>query len=265
MKNNKIIWGIVVLAVLVTIVFSLGNIVTINSQTQTTQQQSKSANKEINEAMPIVDFADANLNIDQSRINKNAKYDNSGFVVSEPPPDAGEAIRFPGENSVLSDMPVETSDLIIEGQVNDSKAFLSNDKTGVYSEFTVAVSIVLKNNEANSIKEGETITAERFGGRFRYPSDKIMPYKMSGQGLPSANAKYLFFLAKTVENNYRILTAYELKNGKVSALDGARNYPRGGKEVFDSHNEKDYESFVNEIKKKIEKRKETNKNEKPQS
>jgi hypothetical protein len=250
---------------LLLVALSVGTIVTINSQTQTSKQQDKSATKEIDdEATPIVDFNVANLNIDQSRINKNARYDKYSFVESEPPPNAGEVIQFPGENDRELDMPVEESDLIIEGQVTDSKAFLSNDKSGIYSEFTIAVSKVLKNTAGDSsIKANENMVVERLGGRVRYPSGKIIRYVMSGLGSPSINSKYLFFLTKTKENAYRILTGYEFKNDKVFALDGARTFRRSvEKKVFDNHNGRDYESFVNEIKKAIENRKEANKNEK---
>lgn len=248
---------------LILIVLSVGTIITINSQTQTNQSQTQtnqpqdnSAAKKIDdEATPIVDFNVANLNIEQSRIKKNARYDKYKFVVSEPPPSAGEFIQFPGENDRELDMPVEESDLIIEGQVTDSKAFLSNDKTGIYSEFTIAVSKVLKNDYGDWIKENENMVVERFGGRVRYPSGEIIRYTMSGLGSPSINSKYLFFLTKTKENGYKILTGYELKEGKVFALDGARTFRRNvEKTVFDNHNGRDYKSFINEIKQKIEKR-----------
>jgi hypothetical protein len=268
MKRNRILWFVVLIVVIATIATSLK---TSYSQQNQKQSEVKSnptpfinppEKERDKEATPIVDFNGANANIEQSRINKNARYDKYKFVESESP-NTYEVIQHPGENDKELDMPVEESDLIIEGQVTDSKAFLSNDKTGIYSEFTIAVSKVLKNAGGDSIKADENIAAERPGGRVRYPSGEITRYTMSGLGSPSINSKYLFFLTKTKENGYKILTGYELKNGKVLALDGGRTYQRSGvKTVFDNHNGRDYESFVNEIKKMIEKTKEANKNEK---
>jgi hypothetical protein len=233
---------------LVLVAISIGTIATINTQTQTNQSQGNSATKEIDDAAtPIVDFFGASVNTEQSRINKNAQYDNSRFVVSEPSPNTGEFIRSEGERSI-SDIPIEKSTVILEGQVNDSKAFLSNDKSGVYSEFTIVVSKILKNNSDDSLKSNEIIIGERFGGRVRYPSGKIIRYKISEQGSPSVNSKYLFFLSKTQSDGYKILTAYELKNEKVFALDGARTFPRSGeKTIFNKHDGQDYENFISEI------------------
>jgi hypothetical protein len=256
MKTRKLtILFAILIAVITTIVISAFRQKAQNKpQTQTNQVQDKSSTKDIDDAAtPIIDFFSVNLNADQSRINKNAQYDNSSFVISEPPPNAGEFIRFAGENSI-SDIPIEKSTVILEGQVNDSKAFLSNDKSGVYSEFTIVVSKVLKSNDDAVIKSNETITAERFGGRVRYPSGKIIRYKISEQGSPSVNSKYLFFLSKTQTNGYKILTAYELKDDKVFALDGARTFPRSGaKSIFNRHDGQDYGNFISEISEAIEK------------
>lgn len=245
----------VLLILSVVIALSIGTIVTINSQTQMNQSQDKSvANKLDDDATPIVDFNDnnRNLNIEQDQILKNSRYDNSSFVLSDPPLNAGEVIRY-DEGSSIPDIPIEKSNIIVEGQVNDSKAFLSNDKSGIYSEFTVVISKVLKNNYDNLIKPNETIIAERFGGRVRYPSGKTIRYKIAGQGSPSVNSKYLFFLAETQGNNYKILTAYELKDNKVFALDGVRTFTRRSRNsVFDSHNGQEYQNFINEVNQAIE-------------
>lgn len=233
----------------------VGIIITNNSQSQAQQSQVKLNNNELDkEATPIVDFDDnesKNSNIEQDREFKNAQYDNSSFVLSNPPPNAGELTRWNSEIR-LSDIPVEQSTIIVEGRVTASKAFLSNDKTGIYSEFTIFVSRALKNNSENFINSEETVVGERFGGRVRYPSGKVIRYKLAGQGSPSIGDKYLFFLAKTPTKNYRILTAYELRDNKVFALDGARTFPlKNSNSIFDTHNEKEYEDFIKEVNQSI--------------
>ncbi len=251
----KIRTKIFLILIVIVVALSTGTIAIMNSQTQTNQTQERSKVEDPDDtATPIVDFYDSNANqkMEADRLSKNARYDNSGFVLTDPHPNAGEVIRHE-EDSNGSDMPIEKSSIIIEGQVKDSKAFLSNDKSGIYSEFTISVSKVLKNSYDNSVKPNETVIAERFGGRVRYPSGKIIRYKVSGKGSPSLNSKYLFFLAGTQEDNYKILTAYELKDNKVFALDGSRTFPRkNSKLIYDKHNGKEYKNFINEVDQAIE-------------
>ena len=84
----------------------------------------------------------------------------------------------------LSDLPADKSDAVIEGQITSAKAFLSEDKTGVYSEFTIRVSRVLKVSPDLSVSPDDAIVAERFVGRVRYPSGKVIRYSIEGQGSP---------------------------------------------------------------------------------
>jgi hypothetical protein len=216
--------------------------------------------KELDDAAtPIVDFDNPNgaelaveLGGKHSRKLKNARYDKYDVVQSQPHPQAGET-RIDSEWQVgLSDLPADKSDAVVEGQVTDAKAFLSNDKTGVYSEFTIHVSRVLKVAPDLSVNLDDTIVAERFGGRVRYPSGKVIRHRIEGQGSPLQGKKYLFFLAKADEGNYKLLTAYEIQGQKVFALDGSRiNFRGQGDWRFDKHNGEDLEKFMQKVQNAI--------------
>ena len=119
-------------------------------------------------------------------------------------------------------LPVSQSDAVVIGFLNDAKAFLSDDKTDIVSEFTVRVDVVLKDNPLNVLRLGDCITTLRNGGGVRFPSGKIIRTGMWGRPLPKEGRRYLFFLKYNNDegNDYSILTAYELTAGKVSALDG---------------------------------------------
>jgi hypothetical protein len=212
--------------------------------------------KELDDAAtPIVDFDNQPRSGDDPRDQrgmKNRRYDKYGSVVSEPNPRMGEVISFSHWQVGLSDMPVDKSDLVIEAKVTDSQAFLSDDKTGVYSEFTVRVSRVWKAPMGLTVNKGDMVVTERFGGRVRYPSGKIVRYQMSGQGSPMKGKKYLFFLSGVEQGNYKILTAYELQGDKVFALDGSRSNRWGrGNWAFDKHNGKETKSFLEELERTV--------------
>lgn len=117
-------------------------------------------------------------------------------------------------------IPVAESDAVLIGDVTDAAAYLSTDKTSVYSEFALAVAEVLKDAKAD-IPIGETITAQRSGGGVRFGSGKVLVRGLLGKPLPKKGTRYVFFLKRNDDvNDFSILTAYELRGGRVFPLDG---------------------------------------------
>ena len=66
----------------------------------------------------------------------------------------------------LPALPVERSAAVVIGTVRSGHAYLTPDKTGIYSEFQVTTDTVIKNDPTNVIKDGATITVERRGGGY---------------------------------------------------------------------------------------------------
>ena len=90
------------------------------------------------------------------------------------------------------------SSQIIIGTVTDRKAFLSNDKTAVYSEFTVQVEQVLKGQADNLLMPQNTIAVQSSGGAIRFPSGKILRRGNIFERMPLLNKQYLFFLKENI-------------------------------------------------------------------
>lgn len=218
------------------------------------QTPSQPTTKELDDAAtPIVDLNDATANpVTSDRAAKNARYDKRGFVKTDLDPRATEFSIAGHWQGGVSDLPTDQSDLVIEGKVTGSAAFLSNDKGAVYSEFTVRVSDTLKVSPGLTVNRGDSIVTERFGGRVRYPDGRIVRYSLAGQGSPMKEKKYLFFLSKGEQGNYKIVTAYELQGNKVFALDGSRvNRHAQGNWAFDKHNDEEYRNFREELEQAI--------------
>ena len=193
-------------------------------------------------ATPVVDLqSSSTAAVSTDRLSKNRRYDNEGIVKSEIDPGIANVVREPLED--ISDLPTDKSDLIVEGRVTNSAAFLSSDKGAVYSEFTVQVSDVLKDTSGLNVRTGDSIVTERFGGRVKYPNGQIVRYGIVGQGSPAKGRNYLFFLSRAEQANFNLVTAYELQDNKVQALDGARVNLGVGNWVFDKHNDEDYQAF----------------------
>ncbi len=207
------------------------------------EAKSRQTAKEVDDAAtPIVDLISSySADVNTDRWFKNNRYDNKAIVKSEVHPEAAAVVWE--SRGDITDIPTDKSDLIVEGTVTDSAAFLSNDKGAVFSEITVRVSDVLKGTADLNVRNGDSIVTERLGGRIKHPNGQIVRYGFVGQGSPAKGKNYLFFLSRAEQGNYNILTAYELLGNKVQALDGARVNLGRGSWAFDKHNDEDYQAF----------------------
>lgn len=124
----------------------------------------------------------------------------------------------------LPAFPVARSTAIVIGEITDAKAYLSEDGTNIYSEFSIQVNEILKNDFLNPLTTGVSLIAEREGGRVRFPSGKIVTACVNHQDMPRTGRRYVFFLTRTISTEsdsdcIHLLTAYELREGRVFPLD----------------------------------------------
>jgi len=127
-------------------------------------------------------------------------------------------------------LPGEESDLVIVGIVSSAKGYLSEDKSGAYSEYSLTVSEVLK----GKVKlVGSQITAERFGAKVILPGGRVVVVWNTNNGVPQVGHRYVLFLRHDREGeDYPIITGYELVNGRVNSLDREETFT-----VFDGDEE----------------------------
>ncbi len=209
--------------------------------------------KEIREQLPIADAFPAE-NVDQKekekRQKRNARHDNER---REPITEAPYPITVINNShwwQSLPAIPVTESDVILIGEINDARAFLSNDRTGIYSEFTISVGEVLKNNGGFKITTGAEIDAERSGGAVRFPSGAIQKYVIANQHFPLVGRTYILFLKRDGDQEFSIVTAYELRSEQVLPLDGASN-ANGARLPFDVYKGSDVSSFLDIVRNAI--------------
>jgi hypothetical protein len=123
----------------------------------------------------------------------------------------------------IDPLPVSRSAAVVIGTILSGKAFVSKDRTYVYSDFQVRVDQVLKQDAAANLVVGGQIVVSRGGGTIHFPSGHIKDYINHGEGMPAIGTQYLFFLVKPdiPEPEYEVIIggAYELRNGKVHPLD----------------------------------------------
>ena len=174
--------------------------------------------------LPIAEYAAPEPADAQERAKRQAKgrkYSNSEWRV-DPNSVSDTMVRVDSVNLKLPALPFEQSSAVIVGQVTDACAYLSSDKTGVYSVFQIQVSEVLKNSSKTPINNGTNIEVERDGGRVRFPNGRLHLYSIDKLEMPKSGLRYVLFLNED-ESDLIILTGYELRDGKVYPLDELPN------------------------------------------
>lgn len=224
-------------------------ITTLQGQNQSTEQdQNRCAKskqpKEIDKShWPVADATATEPTDPVKRAKRRAKGEKYKESISPVDENTDTIFSYAHWDVELSALPVSKSDAVVIGRVLDAQAYLSNDKTGVYSEFTVSLEQVLKNDRFASLTPNNLIVVERKGGKVRYPSGHITIYQINGQGMPSIGGRYVLFLKHDApEQDFFILTGYELKAGCVVLLDSPSEHPITKQEG------KDEASFINELR-----------------
>lgn len=181
---------------------------------------------------PILDFeTEVRQTKSAERKKKDARY------VNEIPPEFAQnpnlsqifKIReLPSESDMiptnshfwqgLPAIPADQSDVIVIGEVTAANAHLTEDRTGIYSEFSISVREVFKAAD-KKIRIGKVIEVSRPGGSVRFASGKIQKYTINRQGSPEIGSLYLFFL-KQEKDSLDVVTGYDVSSDRIRPLDG---------------------------------------------
>ncbi|MEK6333532.1 MAG: hypothetical protein AABM67_01205 [Acidobacteriota bacterium] len=168
------------------------------------------------------------------RRKKGKRYDN-GYLSKDPGHSRGLVTEW---DLGLSAFPIAQSDVVVIAKTITREAFLSNDKTGIYTELSVEVEEALKGEHLLS---GKVIDVSRLGGVVRYSTGQESFFHIAGQNMPQANRRYLFFLKSIKDSeDFQIITAYELGPSGVKALDTPNQ--------FSQYNGTDESSFMNTVR-----------------
>lgn len=211
-----------ILAITLPLVFAIAGIIIIPGRSQEQKPPRKIQLRKLDEdRFPIADYSAAEPSDPSERSKrerKGKKYDKSEWRIY---PEASSSMaRVDYVNPNLPALPLTESTAIIVGQVTDAKAHLSNDKTGVYSVFTVQVNEVLRNYSKLPLSIASSIEVERDGGRVRFPNGRLLLYVISSYDMPQVGLRYVLFLnTADGQSDFQILTGYELREGKVHPLD----------------------------------------------
>jgi hypothetical protein len=194
------------------------------------------------EHFPIVDFDAPESNDPEQRATREAKGRKySKRYLPKISEDTDQLYSTADWDRDLTGIPTAKSSAVVIGTVTKSEAHLTKDKTAIYSEFSVVVDTVIKNDMECPIVPEREITFERNGERVRMPSGKIIISATRRQNMPQPGSRYVFFLTHDFEikgdagKDFYLLTAYLIQAGRVSPLDdtaSGRTYKDVEESVF---------------------------------
>jgi hypothetical protein len=200
----------------------------MSGQKRLTSNQSSKDNKT---PLPIVDYQNSAHSVDGAmsiRTARGKRHDNSPMNVRELPSNVDQ---LPINQTFwwgIPSIPALQSDAVIVGEVTSAQAYLSDDKTGVYSEFIVRVEKVLKTSVSANLT---AIAVERPGGAVRFPSGRIVRYEIHQLGMPIVGNRYLLFLRYHGDgDDFDVLTGYLMRKGRIKPLDQVEG-------IFDEYND----------------------------
>lgn len=244
MRNHKLV-VLLLAAIVITTVTATATM----TRKQSRQSASDKRKVEDKDQAPVARFDEAeaaNPEERAERLRKGRRYDRLGLVPKKPT-GLNTSARSAHWTKDVPVIPSSQSDVVVVGQIVDAKAYLSGDKTGIYSEFAIKIEELLKIDGPATISNN-TILAERIGGSIQYPSGEVQRIRVRyGQRMPQVGHRYLLFLKFTKgTQDLSILTGYELHESRVSALDNI--------EPYTAYEGSDEFSFLDEVRNSISSR-----------
>ena len=170
---------------------------------------------DFNEPEPTDPVKKAKLKKQQERYDKDAPFGHPG------PKDIEVAI-IPEMQFDFPALPVSKSDVIVIAEVVKAEPHHSENRMSVFTNFEVRVDEIFK---GSNLSAGRIINLQRIGGFVKYPDGRKVLFRLAGNGMPAVGGRYAFFL-NSVDEDYVIITGYELGPEGVMPLDNSRQFER---------------------------------------
>jgi hypothetical protein len=218
-RITYVLLGIIIIAGTISFTTRKGQVQSPSVRKNESQEKWRQREEEARKHFPTAEFDEREPSDPQKQaaFRKNKmRHNKLGLVARNPGPDSGGGAFLPEGQFEFPALPAGLSDVVVLGEVLDAQAHLSEDKSNVFSEFTVQINKVLKSNGTL----GGQITVERIGGYVRYPDGRKLLYFVGSARMPRVGARYVLFLKSVPQTeNFSILTGYELGAEGVSPLD----------------------------------------------
>ena len=126
----------------------------------------------------------------------------------------------------LERIPYGLADLAVVADVGLGKAYLSQDQTTIYSEFTFKVTEVLANHSPKRVAVGTGLEVDRPGGAVRLPSGQFLIRGSRNESMPRQLHRYALLLRYVAAGDaWMLVSGYELNGDHVYILESVSEVP----------------------------------------
>jgi len=150
-----------------------------------------------------------------ARKAKNKRFNGSANMLLEQPEGGYSGTLLESEPPPF---PV-SSDLIVVGRIQNRQPYVSDNMSCVYTELTVHVDEILKNNTTSPVYTFEPLIIDRKGGAIRMPNGRIFRYLVGHLGIPAIGKRYVLFLDRQADRDYKLIVGYELAEKTIIPLE----------------------------------------------
>jgi hypothetical protein len=218
-RITYVLLGLMIITGTISFASRNGNVQSSSARQPESQEKLMQREEEVRKRFPTAGFDEQEPSDPQKQValrKKRVRHNKGGLVYKNPDADTGGGgIVVEGEFDFPA-LPTVLSDVIVLGEVLDAQAHLSEDKSNVYSEFTIHIDKKFK----SPADLPEQITVERIGGWVRYPNGRKLLFLYGTGNMPKVGGKYLLFLKRIPQSeDFTILTGYELGPDGASPLD----------------------------------------------
>lgn len=118
-------------------------------------------------------------------------------------------------------IPLGESAIAFKGQVIKMQAFLSADRSHIYTEITLRVDEIFKQVKDFKLSSGQTLMVTQIGGAIKLRSGRVIrdETREGFMGKPYLGGRYVLFANRVNKGqDLTMIKAYELRDGKVFKL-----------------------------------------------
>jgi hypothetical protein len=170
----------------------------------------------------VIDEAPPSSNDEERarRESKSRRYNGAGSDLTTMEPDMVRSLIGCGPAMPL--LPTEYTPIIMLGTVVSLQPYLSEDKSNIYTEYTVHVEKYLKKDALTLPMEGDRLIVDRTGGVLRLRNGRVIQYHASGTGMARplrVGERLVLFLNRIHDGaNLMLGPGFLLRDGKAYAI-----------------------------------------------
>jgi hypothetical protein len=162
-----------------------------------------------------------NPNEREARRAKNTRYNTGGIDLTVERSEDSE-VFFEQVWPAVDFIPAAESALVVIGRVTKVQPYLSSDRSRIYTEITIAVDDVLKQDHDKRVTANKTVLIDRLGGALKLKTGRIVrdEIQIDNLGNLKLSRRYVVF-ARAINkgNDISLIKSYELVDGKVFTND----------------------------------------------